>query len=55
MNKLTQVALLVVGCSAALLAGTPGFSAPEIDAGSAATAIALVSGIILIGRGRAKR
>ena len=56
MNKLAQIALLVVGCSVALFAAPPGFgAAPEIDGGSAVTALALLSGMVLVIRGRAKQ
>jgi hypothetical protein len=51
--KIAGLVLLLVGLSGSIIAGP--VSAPEIDPGSAAGAIALVSGALLVIRGRRKR
>lgn len=48
--KLIGMALLLVGVSGLAMAG----AVPEIDAGSAGSALALLSGTLLIIRGRRK-
>ncbi len=49
--KLIGMALLFVGVSSLALAG---YDVPEINAGSAGSALALLSGALLIIRGRKK-
>jgi hypothetical protein len=51
LKTLVAVALLLMGVTGAALAKIP---APEIDAGSAVNALALVSGALLVIRGRRK-
>ena len=51
--KSVGMVLLLVGLSGFALAGT--FTAPEISAATGATAFALVSGALLVIRGRRKR
>jgi hypothetical protein len=46
--------LLLAGTAALAFAGPKGFSAPEIDPGSAASGLALISGVLMIARGRRK-
>ena len=50
MYKVLGMALLVIGC-----AGTALASVPEIDPGSAVSALALVSGALLVIRGRRRK
>jgi hypothetical protein len=50
MQKMIGYALLVVGASGLAMA----FSTPEINAGSAGSAVALISGALLVYRGRRK-
>jgi hypothetical protein len=50
MQKIIGLALLVVGASAFAMA----LSTPEINAGSAGSAVALISGALLVYRGRRK-
>ena len=52
MNKIVGMMLLLVGLSGLALATPVG--APEIDPGSAASAIALLGGALLVIRGRRK-
>jgi|HubBroStandDraft_1064217.scaffolds.fasta_scaffold153740_1 hypothetical protein len=52
MRKAVGLLLLTLGTAAALLA-TP-VPSPEIDAGSAMSALALISGAALVIRGRRK-
>jgi hypothetical protein len=54
MTKLGGILLLFLGASSFALASGP-VGVPEIDAGSAATALALLSGGLLILRARRKR
>ena len=51
MRKVIGLALIVIGCVGTALAGT---SVPEIDPGSAGSALALISGALLVIRGRRK-
>ena len=52
MRKLLGLVLLTLGTAGAVLAvPLPG---PEIDAGSAVSALALISGAVLVIRGRKK-
>jgi LPXTG-motif cell wall-anchored protein len=51
--KFVGIALLLVGLSSAVMAGTP--TAPEISPASAAAALALLSGAVLVIRGRRKK
>jgi hypothetical protein len=55
MNKLYAVvgAVLLIASSTGIALATP-VAAPEIDAASAGSAIALVSGILLLARARRK-
>lgn len=53
MYKLLGLGLLMVGAASFALAGP--VSAPEIDGSSAATAIALLSGGLLVLRARRKK
>jgi hypothetical protein len=48
MTKILGMALLVIGAAAVASA----VSVPEIDAGSGASAIALLAGAVLVVRGR---
>jgi hypothetical protein len=50
VNKILGLTLLIIGCAGVALA-----SVPEIDPGSAVNALALVSGALLIMRGRRKK
>jgi hypothetical protein len=50
--KLVAVMIVMLGTAAFSFAG---ISAPEIDANSAASAVALVSGGLLVLRGRGKK
>ena len=52
MNKLYVLALLTIGCVTVASAIPAG---PEIDANSAGSALALLSGAVLVLRGRRKR
>jgi hypothetical protein len=54
LKTLIAVALLVVGVTGAAFAGVS-VPAPEIDGGSALNALALVSGALLVIRGRRRR
>ncbi len=54
MQKILALALLMIGTSAACLAGATG-SVPEIDASSGAAAIALLAGGLLVIRSRRKK
>jgi hypothetical protein len=54
MRKAIGLVLILLGATAALLA-VPGAPAPEIDPGSAGTAIALLSGSLLVIRGRRRK
>lgn len=51
--KFLGIALLLIGCSFSALASY-GAAVPEIDAGSAGSALALLTGALLIIRGRKK-
>ncbi len=53
MQKVVGMALLIVGASSALLAGT--FNVPEIDASTGASALAILAGGILVLRARRKK
>jgi hypothetical protein len=53
MSKFIGFSLLLVGAASFALAGPT--AAPEIDGASAATAIALLSGSLLVLRSRRKR
>jgi len=48
MNRVVGMMLLLVGASAFAF----GTAVPEIDPGSGANALALISGVLLIARGR---
>lgn len=50
MNKLIAVALFIIGVQSFASAAT----APEIDPGSAASAVALLAGAVVVIRGRRK-
>jgi hypothetical protein len=52
MNKVLGLAVLVMGMATALCAGTTG---PEIDASTGAAAVALLTGGLLVLRGRRKK
>jgi hypothetical protein len=53
LKTLVAVALLLMGVTGAALARVGGpASVPEIDAGSAVNALALISGAVLVIRGR---
>jgi hypothetical protein len=52
LNRLSALALLTIGMAAAAFARIS--PAPEIDPGSAVSALALVSGALLVIRGRRK-
>jgi hypothetical protein len=52
MTKAFGLVLLTLGTAAALFAAPP--IGPEIDAGSAVSALALISGAALVIRGRRK-
>ena len=54
VNRLSALVLLLIGTSVALLANPGPPAAPEIDPGSAVSALALVSGALLVIRGRRK-
>ena len=54
MTKILGSILILIGASVALMADS-GAVVPEINAGSAATALALVSGGLLLLRARRKR
>jgi hypothetical protein len=57
MKIVCAVSLLLIGVASAAFAQHPtpgGASAPEIAAGSAASALALLSGALLVIRGRRK-
>ena len=53
MQKVLGMALMIVGASSALMAGTP--AVPEIDASTGASAIAIIAGGILVLRARRKK
>jgi hypothetical protein len=53
--KIAAVFMLVLGVSTAALANGGGFGAPEIDPGSAVTALTFVSGAMLLVRGRRRK
>ncbi len=53
MNKIAAVVLLALGCSAVLMAIPP--PVPEIDPASGASALALLSGAVLVFRSRRRR
>ncbi len=50
MKKLAGVTLILIGAAAVAMAGTGG--SPQIDPGSAASALALLTGAALVIRGR---
>jgi hypothetical protein len=52
LKTLVAVTLLLMGVTGAALAGVHPASVPEIDAGSAVNALALISGAVLVIRGR---
>ena len=52
MMKIAGIAMLLIGAAGLAMAGT---AAPEIDPGSAAAPLALLSGAMLIIRGRQKK
>ena len=52
MTKLIAVAIITLGVGTALFAGV---TAPEIDASTGASAVALLAGGILVLRGRRKK
>ena len=55
MNKTVGMILLLLGVvSVAVAGGNSPFPAPEIDPGSAVSALTLVSGALLVIRGRRK-
>jgi hypothetical protein len=51
MNKVLGMTLLLIGASTFAFAN----AVPEIDPGSGASALALISGALLIARGRRKK
>jgi hypothetical protein len=51
MNKIVALVLLGIGVSVAAMAG----GTPEIDPASAASALALLSGSVLVIRGRRRK
>ena len=53
MQKVLGLALMMVGASSALMAGT--INVPEIDASTGASALAIVAGGILVLRARRKK
>ena len=53
MQKVLGIALLIVGASSVLMAGT--YVVPEIDASTGASALAIVAGGILVLRARRKK
>ncbi|HUP03909.1 MAG TPA: hypothetical protein VMU19_07970 [Bryobacteraceae bacterium] len=53
MTKTLGIALLLIGASVAAMASPAG--APEIDAGAASSALALLAGAALVIRGRRKK
>jgi hypothetical protein len=53
MQKILGLALMMVGASSAVLAGV--FVAPEIDASTGASALAILAGGILVLRARRKK
>jgi hypothetical protein len=53
--KIAGVFMLLLGVSAVAMAAPPGFGAPEIDPGSAVTALTFVSGAMLLVRGRRRK
>jgi len=55
LRKIVGMLLLVIGASGAAVAGAVAPPAPEIDAGSCVAALALVSGAVLVVRGRRKK
>ena len=56
MKKILSFALLLLGMAGSLMAQGPGFpGAPEIDPGSAVSALVLLSGSLLVLRARRKR
>ncbi len=52
MTKFVGIALLLIGSATAILAMVA--PAPEVDAGSAASAFAFLAGAVLVIRGRRK-
>lgn len=54
MNKALQILLLTVAMVGVAAAGTPSGSVPEIGVGSAAGAIGLLAGVLLVVRSRRK-
>jgi hypothetical protein len=54
MRKLVATTLLILGAASAALA-VPVPATPEIDAGSAVAAVSLITGAILVLRGRGKK
>jgi hypothetical protein len=54
MKRLLSVALFALGAASFAMALPPPPSAPEIDAGSAASALTLLSGAVLMFRSRRK-
>jgi hypothetical protein len=55
MRKAIGLALFLLGATSVLLAQPGAPAAPEIDPGSAGTAIALLSGTLLMIRGRRRK
>jgi hypothetical protein len=57
MKKLIMILMLILGLAGMLMARPErgGHDAPEIDPGSAVSAIALLSGMLLVTRGRRQR
>lgn len=54
MSRVAGTILMLIGAAGAALAGPHGFAAPEIDPGSAASGLALISGALIVIRGRRK-
>ena len=55
MTRFLGISLLVVGVSAVVFASGPPVSAPELDGGSAMSALALLAGSLAVLRARFKR
>jgi hypothetical protein len=55
MRRIFELALLTVAVVGSVLAVPPSAPAPEIDPGTGASALTLLSGVLLVIRGRRKR
>jgi hypothetical protein len=54
-GKVIGFVLLAIGASSFAFAGNGGFGVPEIDPGSAVSVVAMLSGGLLMVRGRRKK